>query len=313
VIYCHEPFRRLYSEKLEVLVREMKSGATSQRKRNELIDELCKSHVGWRRPPFFPKDGLMWPSDFQAICWYLARIARRGDGLFCRLFSPRPTASFDLLIKEVDWARHLESTLRWLAPDAILILRHPCAVVSSLLRGQRRGLMPKEERSGWLHVHEEECRHLGYNPSSVLAMDECEFLALNWLIQNLTYQRVLESRPRTAIVVYEELCGDPLKITDSLFQFLGWSLGPKTREFIELSTGLRRSVLADWRRASNRYFGLYKDRTRVLEAWKTEMKPREKEEIIAIASLHPAYRTYWPESAPCRTTYNSPGGQWLKP
>jgi hypothetical protein len=96
-------------------------------------------------------------------------------------------------------------------------------------------------------------------------------------------------------VVYEELCRDPLNLTQSLFQFLGWPMGAQTREFVSLSTGLRHSLLADLRRATNRYFGVYKDRTKVLESWKTELTDQAIKEIISIASRFPGYRNYWPE------------------
>jgi len=295
VIYCHEPFRTLGGEKMESLVRKMKSGTLRQDERRMFIDELCKSHPGWHRPPFFPKNDQNWPPAVQNFCWCLVRIASRGDGVFRRLFSPDPIRSYDLLIKEVDWARHLESTIRSLSPDVILIIRHPCGVVASLVKGQRLGVMPREERQSWLRVNEEDCRHLGFRRSSVLAMDEHKFLALNWLLQNLISQRVLESHPRAAFVVYEELCRDPVRITESLFQFLSWPIRPETRQFIELTTGRGHSFLGDLRRANNSYFGVFKKRTRVLHSWKTDLSDQAKEEITSIARLHPGYRNYWPE------------------
>jgi hypothetical protein len=93
-------------------------------------------------------------------------------------------------------------------------------------------------------------------------------------------------------VVYRELCEDPLKVTESLFQFVGWAMGPGTRDFIELSIGMRHSLLADLTRVSNRHFGIYKDRTKALESWKKELTEQASQIIISIASQLPGYRGY---------------------
>jgi hypothetical protein len=221
------------------------------------------------------------------------RITGRGHGAFCRSFSPDHGASYDLLIKEVDWARHFEPTIWALSAEVILIIRHPCAVVGSLIKGKRLGLMPEEDRHAWIEAHAEECRHLGYSPSSVLSMDDCEFHALDWLLQNLTYRRVLRCHPRAAVIVYEELCRDPLRSAESLFQFLDWPMGSATRRFIELSTGLRHSVPSDLARVINRYHGVIKDRAKVSESWKAVLSDEARGRVLAIASGHPDYRNYW--------------------
>jgi Sulfotransferase domain len=295
VIYCHEPLRELRGERLGSLAWGLKNDTLNSSDGKMLIRELCKGNLHWRRPPFFPKNDLHWPARFQSICWHLARITHLGGGLYCGLFSPSPNGSYDLLIKEVDWARHLKSTVRSLSPDVILIVRHPCAVCRSLLRGQLLGLMPREERRSWLHVHEEDCRAHGYPSSAVLAMDDYEFLALNWLLQNLTYQRVLENNPRAVVVVYEELCQNPLKIAGSLFQFLDWPMEAETQRFIELSTGRRHSFLSAIRRARSRYFGVFADQAQALDSWKTRLSRRAQKRIISIACQLPGYRDYWPE------------------
>ena len=277
-------------------MQKMKSNTLSQDEKHVLINELCKSRHEWHRPPFFRKNDLPWPAAFQGICWHLVRATNWGERGFCRLFSRNAMGSKNLLIKDVDWGLHFEATVRSLSPDVILICRHPCAVVSSRLEGQRLGRMARVERHGWLRDHHDDCLRLGYRASSVLAMAEHELLALEWLIQNLTYHRVLENQARVAIVVYQELCRDPVRIVESLFRFLDWPMGPGTRRFIERSTGMRRSFLGTSRLANHRYFGVFRNQTWNSESWKTKLSDRVKEEIISIASMHPDYQHYWQES-----------------
>jgi hypothetical protein len=146
-----------------------------------------------------------------------------------------------------------------------------------------------------LHVHEAECDRLGFSASSVLAMQDHEFLAINWLVPNLISVRALESYSRSAVVVCERLCRDPLRTAQSLFQFLDWPVGPETRKVIESSTGLRRSVLGALRSAKNSDFGVFRDRTTRSESWKAQLSDHVKEQISSIACQLPGYGSYWKE------------------
>jgi hypothetical protein len=294
VIYCHEPFYKPNGERMASLVEKMKTSILDESDRAALIHELCKSHPEWRRPPFFPKDCTNWPAALQLACWHLARLAPRAEGTFCRLFSPDPRSSYDLLIKDVDWGLHINTIVDSLECHVIHIIRHPCAVISSVLRGQRLGLMPANDRHSWLLTNEHVCRPLGYGPASVLAMDDHEFLALSWLVENYLTQRQLERQPGTT-VVYEELCRIPVDVAEALFRHLGWPMGPRTRTFIELSTGIRHSLLADLQRATNRYFGVFRDRTKVLDSWKAELSDQVIKGIVSVAGQLPGYRDHWPE------------------
>lgn len=297
VIYCHEPFWKLACVEVEagLLVRQMRDGVLQREGRHRLYQELIQAHPEWSRPPFFPKTGRLGPCLFQEVFWLLGRATPLGGRLYRNLYTLGQESSHDLLIKEVSWARYLEKTIDSLSPELILVIRHPCAVISSLVKGRQLGLMPKEDRNAWLRVHKDGVRDVGFSASCVLAMDDYEFLALDWLLENLTYQRVLENRRRTFLVVYERLCEDPLRIAYCLFEFLGWPMGPETKRFIDTSTGNRGSISGSLRRVFHRYFGVYRDTSRVSESWKSELPNLVKERIISIARLHPCYRDYWPE------------------
>lgn len=126
-------------------------------------------------------------------------------------------------------------------------------------------------------------------------MDVYEFSALQWLLENVTYLRVLENYGRTFLVVYEQLCVDPLKIANCLFEFLRWPMGLETERFINDSTGRQQSFEGRLKRIVNRYFGIYKDTTRVAESWRSGLQDSARARIISIAGLHPYYQSYWPE------------------
>ncbi len=185
----------------------------------------------------------------------------------------------DVLIKEIGWERDLEKTAESLSPKVVLIVRHPCAVVCSLLKGQRRGLIPGEHREHWLSIRQHECSDLGFRSSTVLAMNSHEFSALRWLLENYAYQSVLERCPNSHVVVYEQLCQEPLKIASRHFDFLGWPMELETERFINDSTGIHQSLQGFLNRIMNRYFGVYRNTIRVAESWKSELPVRVQKSI----------------------------------
>src|SRR5206468_3398810 len=81
------------------------------------------------------------------IAWGGVRLAGRGHRLFRHVFSPDPGRAFDLLVKEIGWTSQIERIVRGLAPELIVILRDPCAVVGSILRGLRLGMFEDGDRA----------------------------------------------------------------------------------------------------------------------------------------------------------------------
>jgi hypothetical protein len=98
-------------------------------------------------------------------------------------------------------------------------------------------------------------------------------------------------------VVYEDLCNDPLKVTQGVFKFLGWDLTSSTARFIEQSTRERRIRLLDWVQAKHPYFGVLKNSSQSAQAWKTELTERQQAQILTIAKAFPGFKDYWPDPA----------------
>jgi hypothetical protein len=294
VVYSHEPMSRLQIDRLDELMNRMKqSGIFLKSERDEVLREWCRAHHEIRRPPFFPKSFLHSPAWAQLLAWVLVRVTGHGEPIFRYLFSPSLNRPFDLLIKDIDWSKHTESLVRATDPIVINIVRHPCAVAASLLRGQRLGLMPGHDRSRWLAEHEHLCMELGYYRDNVLRMQPCEFLGLEWLVQNVSYSNVVQAHQRSHLVVYEDLCREPLATTACVFDFLGWKMEPQTLRFIERSTQERKSRLLDWLQAKHTYFGVLKNPIKAAEGWKTELTDDQKAQVLSIAGTFPRFKEFW--------------------
>jgi hypothetical protein len=296
VLYSHEPLSRLQGPRLEPLVERMKqAGFLEEDERHTVLQEWCRADPDCRRPPFFNKSFLWSPAWLQMLGWTLVRGTKRGYQAFRWCFTPAPHRAFDLLIKDIDWSKHTPAIVRAMNPILINIIRHPCAVAASQLRGQRLGLMPDADRAKWLREHEDLCTPLGFDAGTIRKMGTCEFIGLEWLVQNVTYLDVARSHPRSMVIVYENLCRDTRGVLRGIFDFLDWGLGPQTEKFIARSTRESRFQILRWLRGKQQYFAVFKNSAKSAESWRTELTELEKQQVLSIASAFPEFKRYWPD------------------
>ena len=296
-VYSHEPLLRYADDELLPLLDQIKqTGCMSPHEREMVLDHWSRAYFAVRRPPFFAKDYSAWPAKAPWAAWLTVHAARRGYRLFQYLFSPSETAHYDLVAKQGGLSVHGPHFVRALAPEAlVVIVRHPCAVIASVRRGQKLRLMRHHNRSRWFDDHLVLAEELGYGRRQVEAMTEAEFESLDWLIENSIYQKLLDEHPNGQLVVYRDLCRDPLAVTESLFDALGWPVTKQTRRFLHETTTRQASRFTSLVTASHSYFSVYRPSKDGIDAWKRELSQREQEEIIAVA--RPLLERYWPETA----------------
>lgn len=146
---------------------------------------------------------------------------------------------------------------------AILLVRHPCGHVASVMRGQQGGYLESRHPLGFVA-----CAHaqrygltrakLEDQPAEVRA-------AWRWAVLN---ERAIEQMRRPHIVVYEDLCADPIGVSRRMFAFCGLSWDPQTAAFIRDSVQgeggffeTRRDPLT----AANRWRTTFPEARRVLQ------------------------------------------------
>jgi hypothetical protein len=259
-------------------------GHISPQQRLELLGDLSVPNSAWHRPPFFAKQFRRTPPWLNWALWLLAKTTGCGKGLFRRAASP--SKQFDLVFKG-NWSTHAVALLQSLDARLILLLRHPCDVVASILRGQRLGLLPPVDRTEFFQSRSKLLTSLGFAHSALFAMDECEFLAVYWLVCNLIHTQTLETWPRSRLVIYEELCQDPVGLTRSLFDFLGWEVTPQTFRFLEKSTSARHSWLRVLLQVKRPYYAVYRRSDRQRARNRHELSDRQRDLVLSIVKGFP--------------------------
>jgi hypothetical protein len=179
----------------------------------------------------------------------------------------------------------------------VVIIRHPCAQVASMVRGFALGKFGDQsvlqDLRRHLHVWRVARRHRGAGPRHRLsellsaerfeAMPTVEKLASWWATLNQKTIDDLTGRCGVSIVRYEDLVADPTGVVRELFAFTGLTWDPQTAAFILKSTTSN---------GRDRYYGVKKNSSAMIVKWQDQLSPGDQCRIIDIARSVPIGRLF---------------------
>ncbi len=187
-------------------------------------------------------------------------------------------------IKLVNWdgtaaARQMPGT------RSILILRHPCGQVASVMSGLASG------RFGVRHVDLTAARALaarrGVNTPAFDALPDPAKFAWSWLAFNEPAVEGLRALPNARIIVYEDLCREPERMSKDLFAFAGLDWHPQTADFLAFSTRHDRP---------SGYYDVFRATGIVADRWRHSMIRTDQEAVRAVVCTSPL-ALWWPDLA----------------
>lgn len=155
---------------------------------------------------------------------------RLGDAPRRLLHPPR------VVVKEVAAFLSLDWVWRRWQPDVLIIVRHPCAYVSSVQQlGQDQAEL---ERFSALRANEDIQGHLSDALAAHLRniSDPLEATAASWAIRHHINLRLKPSRPPWHVVRYEDLAADPAAQFRGLFERFGLTFDETVAARIEENT-----------------------------------------------------------------------------
>jgi Sulfotransferase family len=170
---------------------------------------------------------------------------------------------------------------------AIFIVRHPCGVAASLLRGESETKFssgPASEDYGFfdLLAATEQARSHGLTADRFRSMSPVDRVAWRWALLNEKTLDDISSSPRCRIVRYEDLCDRPEDVGRELFAFVGLPWQLQTERFVSASTS----------RDEGSYYGVFKDPRLAANKWKEQLSPPVSDRILEIASRTNAGRMF---------------------
>ncbi|MGB7058633.1 MAG: sulfotransferase domain-containing protein [Geitlerinemataceae cyanobacterium] len=197
-------------------------------------------------------------------------------------------AQTPVAIKDVNFPQEFLPRLSdVLEPHVLAVVRNPFSNISSYLKGVELSLFGQEEKPKLEKVRQalqkpvNQAFHHYLDRLDTLSHAQVE--ALSWRIQVEPLVEFARRYDRGMVVVYEDLCHDPMGKTEEIFDFIGWELGQSTRDFIDRSiSGGKNSS-----KSSGSYYSVYRDPRQSLSKWKTQLSTEQIEDIASIVRESP--------------------------
>jgi LPS sulfotransferase NodH len=184
------------------------------------------------------------------------------------------------LIKLVNWsgipaARAL--------PDSrsLLIMRHPCAQVDSVLRGASEPMWTVHD--DWLKPIAYAALH-GIDLPTFRALPDAAKYAWAWRAFNEAALEGLESLPNAKLVIYENLCVQSETVVRDVFSFAGLTWNAQTAKFLAASTNQQKAG----------YFSVFRNSAAMIDRWRIRMAPDAQAQVRSVVRESPLVR-YWPD------------------
>jgi hypothetical protein len=296
VAYRFEPLRRLHKHRrIKQAVTTVMSDRFSQNDLPVLYDALLPAHPLVEKPPFFAKEHARQRG--RAPLWTVCRAIKPLAGLFESLYSPRSRPP--LAFKEVGRYQVLLQLLTRTSLPIVYLVRHPCGVVNSMVRGQQKGAM-SSQRLEWLDeaLHKHDAQLAERYADDVDKLADFEKVALYWRIDAERVFNQLRQAEHALILLYEQVCDDCLGSITKVFNHFNLTRTPQTHAFLDQLTSSQ--TAQHGRRGEtviNRYFSVYRDPKAMRDRWKNQLDTQQAKRILQLVEDSPAFAFFAAQGA----------------
>ncbi len=193
------------------------------------------------------------------------------------------------VIKVVGW--DASAIARELSDSRILfILRHPCGVVSSALRGAAQHRFESSANGSEVPYDEAQVMTFatsrGVDAAALQELSAAAKCAWSWVAFNEGALERHYGLQNVRLILYEDLCARPEAVARELMDFVGLAWHPQTEKFIARSTR---------HNGHDSYYGVFRNAA-AAERWRSTMDKTDREAVTAVAR-HSRLARYWPDLA----------------
>lgn len=278
VAYRFEPFlRRRAHACIREAVKLIESESFSDADLPKIYEGLLPAHPLTDKSPFFQKSHSR--SAGKSLLWPVCRGIGVLGGAYGRLYSPQGKPF--LIFKEVSRRMLMQRLQDRTALRAVYLVRHPCAVVASMLRGQSADLMPSGRLDALGDLLADYDPELADKVGAVDGLSPAAKNALLWRLDVEQGVRTARERDDGKVVLYENLCREPAKVAREVLAFFGLAWHANVERYVPASGGesssVEESVNSD---TSNSYFSVAKDTKETMNRWKSQLSAEEIGDIL---------------------------------
>jgi hypothetical protein len=210
--------------------------------------------------------------------------AKIGERLMARVPVPCLASTSSLpdvtvVWKSVESLTRLGALVRAVQPcRVVVLLRHPCGQIASVMRGEGAGRFQHHYRAaedyGIFHhlLQTHSSRRHELTLDRLRAAHPVERLAWKWVLANETAIDGVRDVDGCTVIRYEEICANPTRGARELLDTCGLEWTEQTAEFVSQSTSEDRK----------RYYSVFKNPVRSANRWRAEMPPEHVELIYGV-------------------------------
>ena len=172
----------------------------------------------------------------------------------------------------------------------VVLLRHPCGQIASVLRGERRHAFESDtaaaDDTGILRqlVESGVGRRYGLELDALRRLTPEERLAWEWLVFT---EKAISDADGGIVLRYEDLCRDPIGESRALLAGLDLEWDRATERFI-------RATIAKDRADS--YYSIFRNPQAAAERWRKDLPPDQVRRIMAVVERSNPCRAAWADS-----------------
>ncbi len=256
--------------------------------------------------PLFPK--RYYPAA-RFIAHYLTVVAAKAGTKFFGELSVPPLVDYrrcpqmHIVWKSIESVGRLGVIVR-AVPNcrAILIMRHPCGYVASVVRGESLGRFtdskPSSDDYGVLRMLmvTPQARAYGLSLAIMKSLHPVERLAWRWVLFNEKALDETNDVYGCTYVRYEDLCANPLQKARDLFAFAGLSWHRQSEKFVRQSIS----------RTSETYYSVFKNPDFAASRWQNELPAELIDLTLKVAARSRVGRLYLDAAEERSKTVNGP-------
>ena len=239
ILYRHEPDSILANGELPFLPEPNDIDAYSAAARSYASDltKVRGAKSAGHRPIFSKTYRGSFSEKALAANVYAAKLVGRvpfiKEPIVLDWVRPKNRADITYLIKSVNSVWRGNLYLNAIPNTRLLhIVRHPCAVIASAIRGIDKGLMPEKVFLKSL-TGKASSKPFGMSLEALSKLPYESQLAYQWMINNQLLSDWCSDNSKYRLVRYEELCQNIDSYVASVFKFLGLDESQQTREFVK--------------------------------------------------------------------------------
>ena len=288
-IYKYEPFLPSKSSPFQTWKNQLGSDDRSIEELRSLFWSLCRNcYFGIDNPPFLNKSFYKQPRYLLYLFYGLAKRFGKLEHLYEWYGRPQLNKDTAILVKDVNFPIDLLPYLcEILQPYLISMVRNPFANIASFLKGIELGLFEHNYLESIARLKKildtPRGKHLAHYSPQLEKMSIAQFEAIRWRFQVESLVEYTNNYHKSMVVVYEDLCTDPLSKTKEIFDFLGWEFTQTTEDFINASI----SSTASSSSSSKSYYSVYRNPGKSISKWREQLTEAQKLDIESIIDESP--------------------------